>query len=79
MVAPKRKPVLRASGKAAAKKAPAKKAPPRRTITVTRSTVYKFTQAEYDEVLSQALDDITDSYRYTKVPRTTRVTVEGVK
>ena len=66
-----RKPVLRAPR--------TKKAPPRRTVTVTRTTTYKFTQGEYDEVLAQALDDVTDSYRYTKVPSTTRVTVDGVK
>jgi hypothetical protein len=71
MTAAKRKPVLR--------EARPKKVPPRRTVTVTRTTTFKFTQEEYDAVLAQALDDVTGSYRYTRVPRTTRVTVTGVK
>lgn len=63
----------------AAKPVRKKKAPPRRTVTVTSTTTYKMTQTEYDVLIDNALQELTN-YRYSnKIPQTTKITVEGTK
>jgi hypothetical protein len=71
--------VKRAATKAARTVKKRKPATPR-PVTITVTTTYRLTQAEYEEAVAATVEEM-EQYRYgnNKIPRSTKTTVEGVK
>jgi len=72
--------VKRAAATAAPKVAKKRRPATPRPVTITVTTTYKLTQAEYEEALSETISEMSN-YRYGRnaIPTSTKTTVEGVK